>query len=340
MGQIGLFDVENKLTELSKMGDPLEKLNNSVNWKIFKPTIDRVFRKERKSNAGRPPFDYVMMFKVLVLQHMYNLSDAQTQFQILDRHTFKRFLNAGDEVRIPDEKTIWLFRETLTQAGTIKKLFDIFNRELENAGFKAQKGQIIDASFVEVPRQRNSREENETIKNGDVPKAWENSPAKMRQKDTDAQWTKKNDQIHFGYKNHINVDVKNKIVREYAVSPANVHDSQVFEELLDSSNTKQSVWADSAYRSEECEANLKEMGYKSQICTKGVRNKPLSDFQIRMNSKKSQVRSRVEHVFGFMKNSMGVGWLRCIGLLRAAGRIGMTNLVYNMNRYVQLLQST
>ena len=332
MSQIGLFDVENKLLELSAMGDPLEKLDKAINWNHFKPLLNKAFRKERKSNAGRPPFDYVMMFKVLVLQTMYNLSDAQTQFQILDRFTFRRFLGIENESQIPDEKTVWAFRETLTQTETIKKLFDMFDRYLTAAGYKARKGQIIDASFVEVPRQRNSRDENEQIAHGKTPAAWLGSPSKLSQKDVDARWTKKNDQTFYGYKNHVNVDVKGKFIREYSVTPANVHDSQELENVLDKDNTGSGVWADSAYRSEAAEELLKKRGLRSHVHRKAHRNRPLSEFQNSLNTEKSRIRARVEHVFGWMENRTG-SLIRSIGQLRAATRIGMMNLLYNINRY-------
>jgi len=334
--QIGLFDVENKLAQLSAIGDPLEKLNNAINWKLFKPILNKAFRKERKSNAGRPPYDYEMMFKVLVLQTMYNLSDAQVQFQILDRHTFKRFLGIKDESQIPDEKTVWLFRETLTQAGAVKKLFDLFNRHLSEAGFKAQKGQIVDASFVEVPRQRNTREENEQISTGTTPEDWNEKSSKLRQKDLDARWTKKNDQTFYGYKNHVAVDVKSKLVRAYTVTPANVHDSQAFDQVLDTANTGKGVWADSAYRSQEMEEIVKKRGLKSYIHRKSYRNRPLTPFQEKRNVEKSRIRARIEHVFGWLEGRVG-SMIRSIGQPRAAGRIGLMNLVYNMNRYRYLM---
>jgi len=332
MSQIGLFDVENRLSELSAMGDPLEKLDKAINWNHFKPLLNKAFRKERKSNAGRPPFDYVMMFKVLVLQTMYNLSDAQTQFQILDRFTFRRFLWIQTESQIPDEKTVWAFRETLTQTEMMKKLFDMFDRYLTKAGYKARKGQIIDASFVEVPRQRNSRDENEEISQGKTPDAWLDKPSKLSQKDLDARWTKKNDQTFYGYKNHVNADVKGKFIREYTVTPASVHDSQELEKILDKDNTGSGVWADSAYRSEAAEKLLKKRKLKSYIHRKAHRNTPLSKFQNSRNTEKSRIRARVEHVFGWMENKIG-SLIRCIGQPRAATRIGMMNLVYNMNRY-------
>jgi len=335
MGQIGLFDVENRLSELSEMGDPLEKLDKAVNWNRFKPVIDKAFRKERKSNAGRPPYEYILMFKILVLQSMYNLSDEQTQFQILDRHTFKRFLGLRDEMLIPDQKTIWLFRETLTQQGIIRKLFDMFDRCLIEAGFTAKKGQIVDATFVETPRQRNTREENEMVKNGDVPDDWKKNPAKLRQKDLDARWTKKNDQTHYGYKNHLNVDVKNKLIRDYEVTSAEVHDSQPLDDLFDPDNTGKAMWADSAYKSEEIDKKLKRRRIKNNINRKGYRNKTLTPFQQIMNRKRSSIRARIEHVNGRLDCMIG-RWIHCIGRLRAAAKIGLTNLVYNMTRYAYL----
>ena len=331
MGQLGLFDLDNRLAKLSKIGDPLETIDKVVNWKAFRPTIQRAFRIERKSNAGRPRFDYVMMFKILILQTFYNLSDGQAEFQIIDRLSFRRFLGLSEESVIPDEKTIWLFRETLVQAKAVEKLFDLFQDQLNAAGYYAKKGQIIDASFVEVPRQRNTREENETIKSGETPAEWEKHPAKLRQKDTDARWTKKNDEDFYGYKNHVSVDVKNKLIRGYDTTSAEVHDSQVFEGILDPVNTNQTVYADSAYRSEDHEDLLNELQYKNRMHKKAQRNKPLTDFQQEQNSKKSRVRARVEHVFAIIEQMHG-GVIRCIGRLRAAAKIGLLNLVYNMRR--------
>lgn len=335
MGQIGLFDHENRLRELSEMGDPLEIINRVITWKSFRSIINKSFRKERKSNAGRPPYDYVLMFKILILQTMYGLSDEQTQFQILDRLTFKRFLGLSLDDIIPDQKTIWLFRETLTQGGAIKKLFDLFQRQLNDAGYSAKKGQIIDASFVEVPRQRNTREENEQIKNGTTPPQWDEHPEKLRQKDVDARWTKKHDQTFFGYKNHVTVDAKHKLIRAFEATSAAVHDSQVFETILDPYNTNATVYADSAYSSEEREKNLEKLQYKSRVCRKGNRHGPLTAFQQAQNRKKSKVRARIEHVFAQIVAMHG-GVIRCIGRLRAAAKIGLLNLVYNMRRFAYL----
>ena len=335
MGQLGLFDLENRLTKLSDMGDPLETIDTVVNWKAFRPAIQRAFRIDRKSSAGRPRYDYVMMFKVLIIQSMYGLSDSQTPFQIIDRLTFRRFLGIGEEAAIPDEKTIWLFRETLAQAKVIEKLFTLFQEQLNKAGYYAKKGQIIDASFVEVPRQRNTREENELVKNGETPEKWEENPAKLRQKDVEARWTKKNDQSFFGYKNHVTIDAKNKLIRAFETTSAEVHDSQVFESILDPMNTSKDVFADSAYSSEEHDQLLNGLHYDNRIHEKATRNTPLTEFQQAQNKLKSRTRARVEHVFAMIEHMHG-GIIRCIGQLRAATKIGLLNLVYNMRRFSYL----
>ena len=171
--QRGFFDEQDRLELISKQGDPLEKLNEMILWKIFRHQLKKCFAKEAKGPGGRPAFDYLMMFKILILQRLYNLSDYQMQYQLLDRLSFQRFLNLGLQSTIPDEKTIWLFRETLTRHGEIEKLFHRFQDLLESKGVIANTGSIIDASFVEVPRQRNSREENNQIKRGESPRGVE-----------------------------------------------------------------------------------------------------------------------------------------------------------------------
>ena len=166
----------------------------------------------------------------------------------------------------------------------------------------AMGGQIIDASIVAVPKQRNSRDENAKIKEGETPQGWEDNPARRCQKDTDARWTKKHGKSHYGYKNHVNIDRRHKLVRRYQVTDAAVHDSQVIEDVLDPDNTASDVWADSAYRSAEIEAKLADKGLKSRIHRKGHRNKPLTNREMQGNKTRSKVRARVEHVFGAQSN--------------------------------------
>jgi IS5 family transposase len=202
-------------------------------------------------------------------------------------------------------------------------------------GFRAQKGQIVDANIVRVPIQRNSREENQQIKAGGKPENWSNH--KRSQKDTDARWTKKNGRNFFGYKNHISADVKHKLIRIYSVSSAEVHDSNVFEELLDPENTSGDVWADSAYRAQERIEWLQIMGYREHLQRKGSRHKNLTSWEKRGNRTRAKTRSRIEHIFGVQVQRAGNAILRCIGFVRATATIGLRNLAYNLSRYSLLV---
>lgn len=332
--QPGFFDADNRLAQLSRLGDPLEVLACTIPWEDFAELLGGVHEKERKSNAGRKPFDPLLMFKVLVLQTYYNLSDEQVEYQIRDRLSFMRFLGLQIEDRVPDAKTVWLFRERLKALELIEPLFERFGDVLAARGYEAKTGQIIDASLIKVPVQRNSRGDNAKIKAGEVPTDWPEN--KCRQKDTDARWTKKNGKSTFGYKNHINVDAEHKLIRDYEVTPANVHDSQAFDAVLDFDNADPRVWADSAYRSEETEQALADAGFESHIHEKGQSSAPLTKEQQARNHERSKVRVRVEHVFGSQENEQGGKFLRTIGLARAALKIGLMNLVYNFRRFVYL----
>jgi len=333
MKQRGFFDENDRLNELSLLGDPLERLNLVINWESFRPKLTKVFKKEAKGPGGRPPYDYVVMFKVLILQRLYGISDAQTEYQIKDRLSFMRFLGFNLCNTVPDEKTIWLYRERLIQAKIIDTMFYRFTKQLEDKGLITRTGSIVDASFVDVPKQRNSREENQSIKDGEVSKQWkeEGNKHKTAQKDINACWTKKNDETHYGYKNHVKADKDSKLIVKYEVTSAEVHDSQALADLVEPKKDKV-IYADSAYKGEDIESCLGKK-IENQIIEKGYRNKPLTEEQKVQNKIKSSVRVRVEHIFGFMTNSMKGMSIRCIGLERAKFAIGMMNLVYNMSRY-------
>ena len=240
MGQMGFFDLGNRYSGLDAKNEPLLKIDGVVPWEDLRARLEAVWRradKVRKSRAGRKPWDAIVMFKTIILCALYNLSDDQVEHQIRDRLSFMRFLGLGLEGRVPDAKTVWLYREQLTQAGVIEALFETFDGYLKDQGYLAMGGQIIDASIVAVPKQRNSREENARIKAGETPAGWEDKPAKRRQKDVEARWTKKHGKSHYGYKNHVNVDRRHKLVRRYHVSDAAEHDSQVLDDILDGDNT-------------------------------------------------------------------------------------------------------
>ena len=330
----GLFDKAMRLEELHAMGDPLAKLDAVIDWMLFAAVFERLPKIEPKGLGGRPAFAPAMMFKALVIQNLYQLSDQQLEFQITDRLSFKRFLGLTDADKSPDEKTFWAFRETLTRNELIEPLFVIFHAALETKGMFARKGQMVDATFVEVARQRNSREDNATIKAGEVPEGWKEQPHKARQKDVDARWTKKNGERYYGYKNHVKVDSRSKLIEDFAVTDASVHDSNALEELIAEGDP--TTYVDSAYTGPRCEEIFAEKKVLAKPIERAYRNKPLNGSQQRNNRARSRVRVRVEHVFATMRMSLRSAWNRCIGRTRNRAMIAMTNLVYNMVRFEQI----
>lgn len=351
-GQAGFFDVDERLKRLSDLGDQLLAFAAAVDFEIFRPELTRALAYSDGLQGGRPPFDPVLMFKILVIQTANNLSDERTEFLINDRLSFMRFLGLGLSDRVPDARTIWLFREKLTRAGAIKPLFERFDAALREAGLIAMGGQIVDASLIAAPKQRNTEDEKQAIREGRIPEGWKAKPAKLRQKDRDARWTVKFSKAKeraegtkpavdiaiptFGYQNHVSIDRAFGLIRRWDASDAAAYEgARLREGLLDKTNTGSAVWADTAYRSKANEDFLAKNGFVSRIHRKKPPGRPMPETTRRANALKSKVRSRVEHVFAVQKDKMDL-FIRTIGIVRATMKIGMVNLVYNMRRLVFL----
>ena len=338
-GKRSLFDEEFSIEKLSSIGNPLETISQVIDFEMFRSTLEnKLLNTNKKSNAGAKPYDVILMFKIMILQRYYGLGDKQIEYQIIDRISFKKFLGIETSDKIPDEKTVWLFRENITNTGLVEDLFMEFKNHLASTGLIFNEGQLVDASFTIAPRQRNTREENEKIKNGQGDDLWNNHPHKKRHKDIDARWTKKNNETFYGYKNHAKVDTKSKFVNTYVVTDASVHDSQALEKLLDKKDEGQTLHADSAYTGEEQEKTIEKYMMKNKVHEKGYRNAPLTEEQKTTNKEKSKTRARVEHVFGFMEQSMNGLFIRSVGIVRATGIIGLINLTYNIFRYEQVIR--
>lgn len=353
-GQPGFFDLGDRYAALSAAGDPLERLSAVVDFGVFRGPLMAALRRAPRHKGGRPPYDPVVMFKILVLQALYSLSDEAAEFQIKDRLSFQRFLGLGLDGAVPDATTIWLFREQLVKAKAVDRLFARFDAVLKDKGYLAMGGQIIDASVVPAPKQRNTEEEKAAIKEGRMPEAWKSKPAKVRQKDRDARWTVKYTKAKvkdgadpkgprpidlaipmFGYKNHIGIDRAHGLIRTWDASAANAHDGARLPELVSRDNTASGVWADTAYRSKKNEAFLKKGLFVSHIHRKKPPRRPMPERIARANAKRSAVRSAVEHVFAGQKHRMGL-FIRTIGIARARIKIGMANLAYNFQRLAWL----
>jgi IS5 family transposase len=347
-GRIGFFDKDEASAKLSKLSNPLEKLHRVIDFEMFRFDLEEnMLNHNKKSSAGCKPFDVVtayfvhstsMMFKIILLKRFYNMSDEQAEYQINDRLSFKEFLDLSSGDRVPDSRTIWLFQENLVKNNLEENLFDQFRKYLDDFGLYVNEGKIIDASFVEVPRQRNKKEENAEIKAGRGAELWNEQPHKKRQKDIDARWTEKRGEKFYGYKDHAKIDAKSKLIDTYEVTSAEVHDSQPIEKLLLEEDRGQELHADSAYIGNKIDKELKNRGIIPQIIERAFKGKPLTDEQKENNRIKSKTRCRVEHVFGFVTNSMNDFYIQSIGFQRAKGIIGLINLVYNMCRYEQIVR--
>ena len=356
-GQSGFFEVEERLKELSAKGDDLARLNAIVDFEVFRPDLVRAVPRSDGSKGGRPAFDHVFMFKVLILQASHSLSDERTEFLIKDRLSFMRFLGLGISDTVPDANTIWTFREALTRAKlddkpAIEVLFRAYETALTRAGFLAMGGQIIDASIVAAPKQRNTDGEKAEIKAGRIPEAWKAKPAKLRRKDRDARWTLKWSKAKpsddgsprldlavpaFGYKNHIGIDRRHGLIRTWVATDAARYDGAQLPNLVSKANTASDVWADTAYRSKTNERFLAGNALVSRIHRKKPKGKPMPVNVARANGIKSKVRAAVEHVFARQKGPMGLV-VRTIGIARATVKIGLANITFNMKRAVWLTE--
>jgi transposase, IS5 family len=349
-GQPGFFDGEERLKALSAAGDPLERLAAVVDFEVFRGALEQALARADRSKGGRPPYDAVLMFKVLVLQTLYTLSDEQTEYQLRDRLSFMRFVGLALHDPVPDAKTIWLYREQLARAGATEKLFARFDALLREKGWLAMGGQIIDATVIKARRPRLSQAEKDTIKGGGVPAEW--TPARRAQIDRDGRWTIKRGRKRdagpgghqrqvdiavpmFGYKNHVGIDREHGFLRRYTVTHAAAHDGGQLGAVLDRDNTAGDVWADTAYRSAANLVLLERRGLKPQFQRKKPRGRKMPAHIARGNASRARIRSRVEHVFAAQKCRLGLV-VRTVGMVRARVKIGLANLAYNFTRLAWL----
>ena len=337
----GFFDLSDRLEALSKCGDPLEKLNKQIDFEIFRDALEKAFA-FHKGKAGRPFYDAILILKMLVLQSLYTLSDEQLEFQVKDRLSFMRFLGISLHDRVPDTKTIWLYRERLTRKKLLDKIFVAFNSHLNQQGYIAMSGTIVDASIIQAPRQRLTKKEKEEIKSGKTPEDW--SIHKTRQKDIDATYTvkhtkkkadAKNDLIipFHGYKTHVGIDSKHGFIRTQELTTASMFDGHMLEKLVDKENTSSNVYADTAYHAKANLEMLEEKGFTSQMHKKKPRLKVMPEKTKHSNTRKSKIRAKVEHVFAVLKDQMKL-FIRTIGIARATTKIKLAHLTYNIKRLV------
>ncbi len=350
MEQRSFFGLTEHLEALSKHGDPLEVLDRTVDFEFFRGRLVEGLGYGDRPRGGRPPFDPVAMFKALILQAQHNLSDARMEFMIRDRLSWMRFLGFDLGGPTPDENTIRLYRDKLTESGALKRVMKAFDWQLQKKGYIPMAGQIVDASLVPAPKQRNTDGEKAAIKAGKSAKEiWPDEPNKAAQKDTNARWTLKvGGKVRyrpdgtplpmiavpvFGYKSHISIDRQFGFIRESAVTAASAADGRMLKQLVTTGNTSSEVWADSAYRSQKNEKWLAGKMLISRIHRRKPAGKPMPHATARANARKSSIRAAVEHVFAHQKIRFGL-FIRTIGIARAEAKLTLANVAYNMNRLI------
>lgn len=349
MRQAGLFGLADHLKRLSAHGDPLEELDRIVDFEAFRPVLVTALAYGDGAKGGRPPYDPVAMLKVLVLAAQNNVADGRMEYLIRDRLSWLRFLGFDLGASTPDANTIRLFREKLTEAGALEAVFADFDRQLKERGYLAMGGQIVDATLVAAPKQRNTALGKDAIKAGkSACEIWPNEPSRAAQKDTDARWTLKFAKARpladgkpgidiaipsFGYKSSVSICRRFGFIRKGKVTDGARFDGRMLRDVVTSDNTASDVWADTAYRSQANEAWLKRQSRVSRIHRKKPRGKPMPERTARANAAKSKIRARVEHVFARQKDQMGL-FIRTIGIKRAEAKITLANLAYNMHRLI------
>ena len=301
--EIGFFDYLERVEQLAAKPTALDQLNQCIDWSRFESVLKSNLNYKERSKGGRRPYAVLLMFKVLILQKYYNLSEEDTEFQILDRFSFQRFLGLSVSDKVPDKNTIWLFKQRLGEDG-IKALFDHFSTVLRAQGLSVNEGKLAGQTCSSAPKRCGCSLDHKVR----TSLLWLQEPHKSRR-------------IHQA---------------DRTTAAANSHDSTAMNDLVDASD--QRLYADSAYNSFLMLNWLKNgKGVDPQINERAYRNRPLSDEQKQNNRIKSKTRARVEHVFAFFVNSMKrADHIRCIGLSRARQNIGLGNLIYNLFRFKQL----
>ena len=198
------------------------------------------------------------------------------EFEVTHNDCLRHFVGLGMKDAVPCYHRMAL-QETAPAGRGRRTAVPLVQCPSQGRGSSPRGGQIIDSTIIPVPKQHNRREENVAIKRGELPQGWEDNPARLRQKDQDARWVKKNQASYFGYKNSISIDALYGLIRCYEITPANVHDSQLLPALLDGESSDPMVWADAAYQGKAVETLLQDAGYESRVQEKGQRHHPLSD---------------------------------------------------------------
>ena len=297
----------------------LDSIHELLNWQ----GIEQILKNIHNNQAGKRAYHPVMMFKCLLLQVWYKLSDPALEKSLARDLMFRRFAGIGLTDTIPDHSTLWRFRNLLEEEGLYKTLLQEINRQLQADSLIIQQGEvsIIDASVVQAKNNR--------PKKGKDGKNTQDKEASYNVK-TASDGKRK---TTFGFKAHMNTD-EDGYIKTVKVTTGSLHDSNVFEELL--TGTEKEVYADSAYKSRKHDKLLNAKKIKNQVLERAYRNKALTDGQKQNNLIRSQTRTVVERTFGVLKLHYAMAQARYMGIARNTSRIMMISMAHNLKRGVSI----
>lgn len=325
MSQLSFADlIVNSTRKTTRSELKLDKINRLIDWHPLMELVRPCFPVSKQ--GGRRQKDLTVKTKMLLLQHLYNLSDPELEDQLNDRLSFQRFCGISLSEEVIDFTTFWRFKERLTVEGMAVQIFGLVNGQLDSKGLFLKQGTIIDATIVESTGRPLSNKKREEL-----------SEKPSSQIDTDANSTKKRGKYYYGYKGHIGVDIGTKLIRKQCFTPASPHDSTVKEQLW--SGDERYVSGDSAYSNQEDKRACRKLGVYYGILDKATRRRKISGRQKKRNQKKSRVRSAVEHPFAYIKEKMGYVRCRAKKLGRNALAFAMNCVVYNLMRADYLIST-
>ncbi len=312
----------------------LAAMDELVDFAAVAAQVEAACPRPDRSKGGRPPYSTEIMVRLVFIQSLYNLSDEECEYQVLDRMSFQHFCRLAGELHIPDARTLWRFKQQLAQGGLGgRAIFEAVSQQLQAHGYIPRGGQIVDASIVQAPVTLTKSEEREALNEGQAPEGW--SSKKLRHTDRDARWTKKHGKSYYGYKVHANSDARYKLIRKIKVTPANVDDGQTLKDVLDASNTGKRVLADRGYDSQANRDLLRDRQLRDGI---GRRAKPGQEKRQRLDARNTainRIRARGEHVFAGLQQ-LGGKVVRATTLARNELAVTLQCVAYNVKRLVWL----
>jgi len=317
----------------------LDKIDKLIAWKKIERTLEKKYKK-RASADGRPAYPPLPMFKLLLLQRWYGLSDPAAEEALKDRISFIRFSGFSLESSLPDHSTICRFRNTLLEINLYEALFAEVNQQLEekNLLVKASNGAIVDATIVESSRR--PRKVIDVIPEDRREEETEAPIAITYSADPDATWIKKGNRPYYGYKAHVSVDAKDGYILGGYVTPAHTADTSEFTRLVDELNLPADslILADKGYASQKNRTLLQERRYRDGIMDKAVRNKPLTVVQRIINRLISSVRYKVERSIGTLKRGYHFQRMRYIGLMKGNMEFLLNAMAFNLKKAALMVQ--